>query len=939
MTGSEASLPPRDTTRRRIGLWLLIVGPLLIIGLLGLLFGGWIREEWTFRRRMGELREAVRTRDEARLKAATDGFAGEGERFLARLARRACETEGAEHRALSKIVRRILDEAAAAYIEKGGVNDQGESPLEWTEVSSMGAQRTGREEVMRILNLLPLDAALIYDHQATCGGDVHRTYAQETVGSLWIPPGRINIFEPGSCSVGMGLLWLLPVPPGGGSLARLLREAPEETVRAEAALAMPGDEAAAARLRERLERDSSPLVRCAAARRLSLIVDRRNFAPLARALRRDKNKFVRLTAAKALGTLGAFMRRAAGEEGAVRALTETMRGRTDDAKLRAMAACALGAIRSPRAVSALITVLLDDGEEADLRHAAAGELLFIESPEISSVFRRVRDEERDENMLFCASLRLAREGDARARGQLLRRLREGNPDEDWPPDLVYGLGELGGEDVIDALAEAAGRLAPERPSENFKVGFCRDRIGQALSDALGKTATLAELIGRARAEKREHVRTAALEVAFNRHRPLDDLRRRAREPAERVPPEGLDDLAELSRAELAPEKRVIIAQLLAGPEDARAFPLLDAMLTREMAEDVQAAGGSPARRKFSPEMPLSPRVEIAIAILRLAAEVPEDCRDELVVARVWPEVWAACEKKEGYNPGSVLERLNEVREPVVTNYLLRLLAEESDRFALLGWLGERRDPRARGALEKLLREERNRQVRYSAAEALGKLGDPRAVGALRAALRDEESALLCLALLTALARLGEDDALTELVERTRAPDVLDRVLAATWLAALVGKDVERKVAARAAAAVHRLAIEDPCVALRAAVLHFVDRDSPVGAALLFRLATTDRSAEVRFAAASALSGSRYDGYSGESDGPLMDEEELRELRQREGTSGAGKGGGRETGGEEGRSSRGGVPQRPGSMSTSSAARGTLTPPPAPADASAGGRTR
>jgi HEAT repeat protein len=159
--------------------------------------------------------------------------------------------------------------------------------------------------------------------------------------------------------------------------------------------------------------------------------------------------------------------------------------------------------------------------------------------------------------------------------------------------------------------------------------------------------------------------------------------------------------------------------------------------------------------------------------------------------------------------------LDKIRDPRAVEPLIATLSDKEWRVrsAAATALGHIGDPRAVEPLIATLRD-RDRSVREQAAWALGAIGDPRAVDPLSAALNDREY-LVREEVIEALGRLGDSHALQPLMDQMRR---------------------ERYVKAEIRTAIRRIAVQDP---------------QSVGTLIS---ALNDQHSEVRETAAEALGG-------------------------------------------------------------------------------------
>jgi len=152
--------------------------------------------------------------------------------------------------------------------------------------------------------------------------------------------------------------------------------------------------------------------------------------------------------------------------------------------------------------------------------------------------------------------------------------------------------------------------------------------------------------------------------------------------------------------------------------------------------------------------------------------------------------------RAGESPPALIQALRDRSD------LVRVEAAES-----LGLIG---DQRARRALWRALRD-RSGLVRSYVASAIGVIGNKRDLAKLQRALARERSPVAKVGFYEALHRLGGHDAITRLIELTRAGDYRVRCAAANTLGGLASRRWEGETISKALRAAIR---EEPTVAAR-----------------------------------------------------------------------------------------------------------------------------
>jgi len=450
------------------------------------------------------------------------------------------------------------------------------------------------------------------------------------------------------------------------SLARMFAGEEDADSRAREDLAALGAEAVPFLL-PFLTNDPSPAVRTAVADALGWAGGSQALAALTNAFGRETNAGVAETLVAALQQI---------EDPAVAPLLLSALQRKDgNPSVRAAVARALGGLKPPEGLAALLT-LFDKESSAAVRSGIVEGLGAWDDPRAGALLLKAVREDADQAVRRAAadSLGGLRLPDTAG---VLASVLQNEPDENVASSLVRALDQIGGPVAQAALLDA--------------VAAGSDSVRQAAAEALGRfegTNVLAALAKALADDPQSSVREAAARSLGQMHDPFAS-------PA----------LVDALRKDAAGRVRVVVADSLGQLSATQAVPQLTAIFR----DDPDPAARAAAARAW--------------ATLRPAESLPG--------------ILASCETNAALRE-KLTESLGFIGHGGAVPLLLRALKEEDSglRRDAAKALGEIGNAQAVPSLARLLSGDPEEDVRESAALALGLLGSPLAVPALEAALKD-----------------------------------------------------------------------------------------------------------------------------------------------------------------------------------------------------------
>ena len=200
----------------------------------------------------------------------------------------------------------------------------------------------------------------------------------------------------------------------------------------------------------------------------------------------DGDADVRLAAVQSLGEMD-------GDSTAVTALSNALRS-DSDARVRKMAAWALGQIESNAAVPAL-TYALQNDKDVDVRRTSVWALGQIEDhAAVPALVQATRD--ADKEIRHTAIWALGQIEDKSAVPALVQALK--SDDQDVRKQAVWALGQIESDDAVDALAAMRGDADPEVRSEvAWALGQIEDKSALPALSAMLKEDKVPEVRAKA----------------------------------------------------------------------------------------------------------------------------------------------------------------------------------------------------------------------------------------------------------------------------------------------------------------------------------------------------------------------------------------------------------------------------------------------------------
>ncbi len=800
--------------RRRLRLWLLIVGPLLAVGFVGLIFGPRILEELEIRKDLRALREAGRAWNEEKLREAIWKLGQRGEAVLPRVAREACRSSGDEFLALGGAVEYILMWNVRRIVD-------GHPPA-----PAVANPAPPQKEIRVLIDRLegrPIEVVIVLCAAAYGARDKD----PEKYGWMYREIVSPEVF----------LRSASPVMNKAG-LGYCLSRAPEKYVRIFAIYALPDDAKTVDILAQRLERESSPKVRAAIIGKIGDIYDARVPEILLKALD-DESEEVRRAAVRSFCKGQIFCERP--DERNRRRLAGVLLdiAKDEDMNLQHEAAESLGRLGGAEATEALVKLLVS-GPHYVPGYTAAEALRksgASKDPALAARIIAAIEKEKDSDIRSTIAMALPEPGASPEISRMLlaraRKLAKAGKGREAVPLLQYS----GGPEALDMLLGIINKETASR-SEEDALEVARERLHGGWID------TYASLNVEAILERAVREETPAIKSAL-----LDTLQPEREEKLDLG--EHFDVVAGIMIETPSANVRYSAAVLLAGTWDRRAIGLLRAAAERATPTEFVSLcfekwnGREAILRSLGDLLRHTSPNEEEKQRLTASMRKMSECRYAAVILARMGEPEGRKRLVEMFR-----EELKKPRRDPYEDadlWMLDLFGELKVKEAVEPLLAALEDPRTPWP-------DYNRE-NYTVLKTLAEIGDRRAVPPLRKsalAMREDPAPDVRARelVLAVLARLGEEDALAELIEHTESRNYFVRAVASWRLAELIG---DERLSGKALEVLAGRLREDPNPWIRREIIQELgERRAPGIGEALFRAATSDPNVPVRVSAMEAL---------------------------------------------------------------------------------------